>query len=231
MKLHWIIGVVVVLLVTSSSGQATAGQPELKTVLDECGKTFADLVERNEFRGLETLCKPKAGDLGNVEFRVSMSYYPPTVLTKSDILAFSDTFAQDGFFLQPTSDPKTFKVGARIKGREDFTYLIDAFGGIFSFAHFVDDRAIWVRCNQQMGVCVYYDDLLREASVTDRWGNHHICNLRWSIVFPSPTADEQITQYMNYILSFIRDFSAANSNKLVLGCLRPSQRIPIPTDN
>lgn len=200
MKLQWIIGALFALLAASASDQTSAGQADFKIALDECGKTFADLVESDESWDLETLCEPKIGDFGAVEFRVSRSTLslPPTELTESDLLAYSALFARDGFFLQPTSDPKTFKLGAQLKGQEDFTYLIDFYGGIFSYAHFVDDRAIWIRCNEKLGACVYYDNLLHEAPVKDRWGNQSRCSLRWSITFPAPTVDNQITSYMSF---------------------------------
>ena len=67
--------------------------------------------------------------------------------------------------------------------------------------------------------------VLEVTPVTDRWGREITCNLRWIVSFPVPSADGQVTAYLETIVPFISEFAASKAEDLILGCLRPSQRI------
>lgn len=134
-------------------------------------------------------------------------------------MSYSALYANNGFFLQPTTDPQTFRLGSKQAGQENFVYHHDDLGGVYSYAHFTADRALWIRCNETLASCVYYDDLLEASSVTDRWGIERTCSFRWSVMFPAPTSDDQITAYMSTILPFTEDFASIKADQLLPACL------------
>jgi hypothetical protein len=195
---------------------------QVQNALADCRKTFEDITRSDNVWVSEDLCELGVGEAGAITFGATKA--GSSLFMQSDLSSYAALYAHGGFFLQPTIDPKTYRLGAQVKGQQDFVYLHEDLGGVFSYAHFVDDRAIWIRCNQTRPVCVYYDDLLKATPVTDRWDRQIICKLRWVVSFPSPSADVQIASYMDTILPFIREFVTGNADDLILGCLRPSQR-------
>jgi hypothetical protein len=225
----WILAGLLSLVGTGVAwGQSATQRPEYQSALDGCARTFDYLAALDESWVFETLCELPVEGGGIVEFRVSkisVSRHRNDFLV-SDLLGYAALYAPDGFYLQPTTDPATFRLGAKAAGQHEFIYLHEEFGGVYSYAHFVDRRAIWVRCNEVLVSCVYYDELLVETPITDRWGIQRSCSFRWSVSFPAPTADAQVSTYLASILPFTADFATINADRLVPACLRPGQRQP-----
>lgn len=225
MKAAWLLAIV---LTPACAAPAFAqaprsGDQQFQIALAECTRAFEDMVSSDEIWVTAKICELTVGDLGPIKFGVTKA--GSSLLMQSDLLSYAAIYGQSGFFLQPTSDPKTYKLGARMEGQQDFVYLHEGYGGIFSYAHLVDGRATWIRCNQTRADCVYYDDLLEATPVTDRWGREITCELRWFVSFPSPSPDSQVTSYLEIILPLISEFGESNADDLILGCLRPSQRV------
>lgn len=225
MNATWLMGLgLSAICAASALAQAPhSTDPQFQNALADCRKTFEDVTRSDNVWVSEDFCELRVGEAGAITFGVTKA--GSSLFMQSDLSSYAALYAHSGFFLQPTTDPKTYRLGAQMEGQQDFVYLDEGLGGVFSYAHFVDDRAIWIRCNQTRPICVYYDDLLEATPVTDRWGRQIICKLRWVVSFPSPGADDQIASYMETILSFITEFAASNADDLILGCLRPSQRV------
>lgn len=225
MNATWLLGIVLSAICAASAlGQVPQrADQQFQNAQADCRKTFEEITRSDSVWVSEELCELGVGEAGAITFGVTKA--GTSLFLQSDLSSYAALYAHSGFFLQPTTDPKTYRLGAQMEGQQEFVYLHEDLGGVFSYAHFVDDRAIWIRCNQTRPVCVYYDDFPEATPVTDRWDRQIICKLRWAVSFPSPSADGQIASYMDTILPFIREFATDNADDLILGCLRPSQRI------
>jgi hypothetical protein len=185
-----------------------------------------ELAAVDDHWSLETLCELELEGVGTIEFRVTKwgLAHNRNRFTESDLMSYSALYANNGFFLQPTTDPQTFRLGSKQAEQANFVYHHDGLGGVYSYAHFVADRAFWIRCNETLANCVYYDDLLEASPVTDRWGIERTCSFRWSVMFSAPIADHQITAYMATILPFTEDFASMKADQLLPACLSPRSR-------
>jgi hypothetical protein len=225
MKAAWLLAIVVApACAAPASAQASrSADQRFENALDECRRTFEDIVGSDEIWVTAKFCELTVGDLGPIKFGATKA--GSSLFMQSDLVSYAALYAHSGFSLQPTTDPKTYRLGARTEGQQDVVYLHEGFGGVFSYAHLVEGRATWIRCNQTRADCVYYDDLLEATPVTDRWGREITCGLRWVVSFPAPNADGQVTSYLEIILPFISEFAESKADDLISGCLRPSQRV------
>ena len=197
-----------------------------QSALNQCIRTFDELATSDDVWNLETLCELEVEGGGSIGFRVTKwgIAVHRNEFTVSDLMGYVALYAPEGFFLQPTAHPQTFRLGARLPGQDEIVYRHADFGGVYSYAYLIGDRAIWIRCNETLGNCVYYDDLLETTEVTDRWGIARTCSFRWSITFTAPTDDGQIAAHMSTVLAFIGDFKTARKAELVPACLRAGSR-------
>ncbi|MET3901236.1 hypothetical protein ABIB57_005206 [Devosia sp. UYZn731] len=154
MNAAWLLGIILTTTygATALAQAAQSVDLQFQNALTACSRAFEDLLASDEIWVSADFCELTVPDLGTIEFGVTKG--GSSLFMQSDLLSYSALYAPSGFFLQPTRDPETYRLGARTEGQPGFVYLHKEFGGVFSYAHFVQDRATWIRRNQTLAVCV-----------------------------------------------------------------------------
>ncbi|SMQ66926.1 hypothetical protein SAMN06295905_1536 [Devosia lucknowensis] len=222
MTAKWWVALVLSSIGAGSCFAQASDHARYEQALEACNDAFDALVGSDDIWVSEDLCTLDLAT-GPVTFAITKA--GRSLFMQSTLEAYGELYAPDGYVMEPFGDERTFRLGALVEGEGRAVFLHPDLGGVYSFAHFTGDRVAWIRCNTTRSGCVYYDDLLMPVTVTDRWDRQVECHLRWTVFLPPPADGSALSAFMDVIGPFIADFGSRKGDDLLLGCLRPSQRV------